>query len=541
MRKFASIVLSVALLAGAQYASAQSFRGIVRKAVQKGINQSTNRQKQLEREVDAMVGKRNNKNIEDEAPTVRLPKTHTALFAPLGYPIEAHYGAKSVKAEMPPKSESAQVSWSGNRPTGNEMDNKSLVEEYVLLKDCLDKNYISNLGPAGMRFHDHIESEIFARADRLNEMVEAYNEVWREYDNSPEWVVNNYHRTIAGILESREYKTLIRSSIAPLAMFLDQSTLAYFQAHGGLENAHKANWTVWDPKPQKQSVSTSESASGQSGTVVDDHKVDVGGVIYILHDKNRRASHAFISQLSTTAVAGKDIVIPDYITYEGQKYPVESMRAELFSNTAIRSVKLPATLEEIPNAAFRNTPITQITIPASVQIVQGSAFADCKNLDTVVFEGESVSELHGCFQRCTALRSIKFPKKVGLMSYDMFLDCTSLSDVVLPENLTEVYNSMFKGCKSLKTVNIPSGVKTIGQQAFAESGITSIDISHATVFEADCFYNCKALRNVKLNASLKDVFLSEIYVCFMGCPLLQIKYENNRYVYPAGLVFVETE
>ena len=597
MNKFATIVLSVALLAGAQCASAQSFKGLFKKAAEKatqkvvdkvekkveqkveeGVSkitskssdnkttsqssssrstgastssskstakssaQSTSRTSALERQVDAMVGKGNNKNMEDEAPTVRLPKSHTALFAPLGYPTEPQYGIKSVKPSMPPRAAEDQVAWSDKLPNVYDLDNKSLVDEYVLLDDCFNDGYFATLTPAHWRYNESVKGELYARVGKLDELVEQYNEALDEYNSSePQWVINGIHDKIAAILESREYKTLIRSSLVPLAKYMKEKTKTYFAAHGGYENAHKAAWTKWDPKPNKQSVST--SASGQSGTIVSENasgaKIDIGGVVYVLHNKNGRASRAFISEVANTAVANKDIVIPDYVTYKGQKYPVRDMRAELFRNTTIKSVKLPATLTEIANAAFRETPITEIVIPASVKIVQGSAFYGCKNLAKVVFEGDAMQELHGCFQKCTALRSIKLPSSVGLMSYDMFEGCTALAEVVLPTNLKEVYQTMFKGCKALKTINIPSSVTKIGAQAFAESGITSLDISHVREFGGFCFLNCKALKTVKLNAALKANFLMDTYDQFMTCPLLQVKYENNQYVYPDGFIFVE--
>lgn len=594
MNKFATIVLSVALLAGAPYASAQSFKGLFKKAAEKATQKAVQKveqkvEKKVEQTVQEGVSKITSKSSDSDnrsnsqsnnqsssrstgasasstkstssssarstsstssnsaegaTSTVRLPKSHTALFAPLGYPTEASYGTKSVKPLMPPRAAADQVAWSDKLPLVFDLDNKSLVDEYVMLDDCFNDGYFATLAPAHWRYDEHVKGELYARVGKLDELVKQYNEALDEYNSSdPQWVINDTHNRIAGILESREYKTLIRSSLVPLAKYMSADTKAYFAAHGGYENAHKATWTVWDPNPNKQSVST--SASGQSGTVVSENAsgatIDIGGVVYVLHNKNGRASSAFISKVFNTAVANKDIVIPDYVTYKGQKYPVRDMRANIFQNTTIKSIKLPATLTEIANAAFRATPITEIVIPASVKIVQGSAFYGCKNLAKVVFEGDTMKELHGCFQQCTALRSIKLPSSVGLMSYDMFAGCTALAEVVLPTNLKEIYQSMFEDCKALKTVNIPSSVTKVGSHAFIGSGITTLDISNVKEFGDGCFNDCKALKTIKLNASLKANFLMDTYDQFMGCPLLQVKYENNQYVYPDGFVFVETK
>ena len=154
--------------------------------------------------------------------------------------------------------------------------------------------------------------------------------------------------------------------------------------------------TKWDPKPVKQSIST--SGSSQSGTIVSENAsgatVDIDGIIYIVHASK---GFAFASEAVNTAVAGKDIVMPDYINYKGKRIPVTEMRGDIFWGKSIKSIKLPSTLTEISNAALRETGISEIVIPASVKIIQGSAFYGCKNLKKVVFESDRIDELHGCF------------------------------------------------------------------------------------------------------------------------------------------------
>ena len=563
MNPRAILIFSAAFLACAPYSSGQSLlekfgKQIGKQLEEKVVNEvgkqtgrqpsrKSKRDQELEKQYEAMLGPDANKNMEDEAPTVRLPEQHTALFAPLGYPIEASYGVKKVKPELPPKAAEKQVDWVGRQPNIFELDNQSLVDEYLLLDQCREDGYIKNLTPAMSRY-ENVSGELFARADALNGMVRQYDEAKDEYksDDTYQWVINGIHGKLATILESQAYKTVIKTSLTPIftlkANFINDRTKEYFASHGGYEDAVNADMTVWDPKPVKKGISTSEA--GQSGKVVDEvaagATVDIGGVIYVLHNTNSgKAGRAFISEAVKTAVDGKDIVIPDYVNYNGRKYPVRDMRAGLFQGTAIRSVKLPSTLTEIANSAFRETPITEIIIPASVKIIQGSAFYGCKNLANVVFEGDSMDELHGCFQKCTSLKSFIFPRRVGLMSYDMFEDCTSLTDVTLPENLKEIYQSMFSGCRKLTKLDVPSGVTKVGSHAFADSGITELDLSNVKEFGDFCFSGCKALKTVKLNSSLKENFLMEVYEEFMECPYLEVKYVNNEYVYPAGLIFID--
>ncbi len=596
MIKRTILFLSLALLFGAPDASAQSFKGLLKKAVKKveqrakqrveqevdeqvdkhikqtvkkGINQvvgedagqaisekmlkrsdnNSSRDAQLEKLADTYLGPDGNKNAEDEAPTVRLPKTHTAFFAPLGYPIEEKYGTRTVKPSTPPRKAADQVDWSNNLPDAATLDNQSLVDEYLLLKGLMEDGYIENLTPASWRYRELVIPELWNRVSALNAMVSQYNEILYEYniDDTYNWVINGLHNDLVETLSSNAYKTLLRSSLKPLFTLegdysVSEDAKKYFEERGGYEKARTEKWTVWDPEPNKESTTT--SVAGQTATVKGGNAsggmVDIEGITYVLHNgKNGSTGHAFISEAVKIAIAGKDIVIPDYINYDGRKYPVTEMRADIFSGSEIKSVKLPSTLTEISNSAFRETPIREIVIPASVRKLQGSAFYGCTNLVSVTFEGDSMDELHGCFQKCTALKSIKFPRRVGLMSYSMFEGCTALTDVQLPENLKEIYSQMFEECKNLKNVDIPASVTKVGGNAFANSGITMLDLSNVKEFGGFCFMNCKALKTVKLNASLKENFLMDVYSeQFVNCPLLEVKYVNNEYVYPEGFIFV---
>lgn len=78
-----------------------------------------------------------NKHAKSNSASTDLPETHTALFAPLGEPAKAEYGTKSVTASKPPKEESKQPDWNDVQTFVYELDNKNLVEEYLILDECL--------------------------------------------------------------------------------------------------------------------------------------------------------------------------------------------------------------------------------------------------------------------------------------------------------------------------------------------------------------------------------------------------------------------
>lgn len=68
---------------------------------------------------------------------------------------------------------------------------------------------------------------------------------------------------------------------------------------------------------------------------------------------------------------------------------------------------------------------------------------------------------------------------------------------------------MFSRCTSLKKIELPSGLKTIGIDAFSESGLEEIHIPEGvTSIDEYAFYNCKNLKTIFLPKSLKKIGLS---------------------------------
>lgn len=528
----------ICLLAITTEASAQSF---LKKLKQK-VNNAT-------REV---VNRAKDKATQEETPqtssprTLPFPKNHTALFAPLGYPCDPIWGTKPHKLSKPPYELEKQPDWMDSRPLEPEYDNASLVKAFKMLDECMKTGYINAVAPAGDGYAN-VRRELNARCDALEKMVESYKSVLEEYEQyyyddgvNHGILLDNAKDQLCDALKNDHYKSVIRSSLAPLKEYLESEVLEYFEQHGGLENAHKAQFTVIEER-DKGKVST--TSSGQSGTIISERttgaNVDIDGITYVIDLKQHSA---FASKVVEMAVRDKDIVMPDYINYKGQQFPVKEMRGGLFSGMSIKSIKLPSTLTEIPSSAFQRTTISEIVIPASVKAISGNVFGECPNLKKVVFEGDRIDEIGGSFMGCTALQSITFPKYVGKIGEGMFERCSNLTSVTLPENLTEIPPFTFAYCAKLKNVTIPASVTNVGNCIFDGCGIVSLDLSHVISFDnLMTIGTCPNLKTVKLNAKLKEVFVQNVYLYFAQCPLLQLKFENGQYVYPAGLIFVETK
>lgn len=557
-----TIVLCGAILltAGHQEAHAQGFLNKIKK-VTKQVEQkvdnvldrkpsrgkmpkkSNGSKTRIDRQVDAMVGPSNNRNAEDQAPTVRIPKNHTALLAPLGYDIGPEYGVKTVTPQQPPAKADKQVAWRDKMPDPRLLTNASLVDMFEMLRDASDYADMSST-PAG-QYRELVDETIRARIDVLENMRENIEEVEDKYDipDTYNWSINMSHRLVVRDISSDAYKALVRSSVEPLftleKKFDDYAEMtSYFEKHGGIKNTHKMTLTKWDPEPNKEKVSTS---SGVSGSVVDSNAsggtIDISGVYYIVHIKQNRA---IVKKVEKDALRGKDIVIPDYVTFKGTKYPVTLVAASAFENAQINSVKLPSKLKEIGLKAFKATNIKELVIPASVKKVEGSAFAYCPNLTKVTFAASNMELIEGCFAGCHKLQSVTFPASLTRdMTYDMFRDCPMLTTVTLPKNLRTVPQQMFSGCKNLRKIDLPATVTKIDGHAFSGCPITDLVITNVTEVDDSSFMGCKSLKTITINKTLRDKLIDDNYwlytTNFSDNPSLQLVVKNGQVSLPAGV------
>ncbi len=557
-----TIVLCGAILltAGHQEAHAQGFLNKIKK-VTKQVEQkvdnvldrkpskgkmpkkSNGSKTSIDRQVDAMVGASNNRNAEDQAPTVRIPKNHTALLAPLGYDIGPEYGVKTVTLLKPPAKADKQVAWRDKMPDPRLLTNACLVDMYEMLRTASDYADMS-LSPAGA-YGTLVDEVLLDRIEAMEKMKASIEEAESEYDDPDtyNWVINSSHRMVVRAISSDAYKALVRSSVEPLftleKKFDDHTEMtSYFEKHGGMKNTHKMTLTKWDPEPNKEKVSTS---SGVSGSVVDSNAsggtIDISGVYYIVHIKQNRA---IVKKVEKDALRGKDIVIPDYVTFKGTKYPVTLVAASAFENAQINSVKLPSKLKEIGLKAFKATNIKELVIPASVKKVEGSAFAYCPNLTKVTFAASQMELIEGCFAGCHKLQSVTFPASLTRdMTYDMFRDCPMLTTVTLPKNLRTVPQQMFSGCKSLRKIDLPATVTKIGGHAFSGCPITDLVITNVTEVDDSSFMGCKSLKTITINKTLRDKLIDDNYwlytTNFSDNPSLQLVVKNGQVSLPAGV------
>lgn len=139
------------------------------------------------------------------------------------------------------------------------------------------------------------------------------------------------------------------------------------------------------------------------------------------------------------------------------------------------NIVIPETVKKIGVGAFLySTNLKSVVLPTTITEIPDVAFANCENLVSVDFNGNSaITSIGAAAFVNSAIEEITLPRDLTSIGVQAFSGCTKLTSVAFPRGITEVPVQAFANCTSLRTVFF-NKVETIGAQAFAYSGITEI-------------------------------------------------------------------
>ena len=242
----------------------------------------------------------------------------------------------------------------------------------------------------------------------------------------------------------------------------------------------------------------------------------------------------------TCCYSSEDVInVPAEI--DGKK--ITKIYPSCFSATQASEIILPDTIEEIREMSFYNCQnLKKITIPASVKTIGDNAFDSCSSLEYAEFGGaEKIGNM--VFHECAALKTFKAAGTIQEWNdEEPFFFCPALEEIDItgndgiyisengimyskdktalvaypanksgssfkaPSGLKEIRQSAFANNKNLESVKLPD-VETVSAYAFeACEKLSHIEFSDKLVsLGPDALYDCKALKSLRLPASLTDI------------------------------------
>ena len=142
-----------------------------------------------------------------------------------------------------------------------------------------------------------------------------------------------------------------------------------------------------------------------------------------------------------------------YAVYTNENYIITGLGTCTDTDIIIPSEYNGFPVVAIGASVFAGSAITSINIPITVQEIYGSAFENCNNLKNVYFPPVlNCTFYEGTFAGCTALEYIEIPQGITNLPDSMFYNCANLKTLVLPNSLTEVGTYVVYGAPSIQDI-----------------------------------------------------------------------------------------
>ncbi len=244
---------------------------------------------------------------------------------------------------------------------------------------------------------------------------------------------------------------------------------------------------------------------------------EVDGIKYTIDTTLKEAS---VSQ-NTVNLTIENLVIPDYIDYNGEQYPVTSIKNSAFLDCTrlTGTLTIGNSVTSIGNFAFSGCKglTGSLTIPNSVTSIGNYAFSMCNGLTSVII-GDSVTTIgNHAFSMCKGITSLTLSNSITSIGDYAFTICSGLTgSLAIPNSVTYIGEYAFNDCSGLTNVSIGNSVTSIGEDAFSGcSGLTgTLTIPNSvTSIGEKAFYGCSGLTELSIGNSVTTIGKFAFFYC----------------------------
>ena len=309
----------------------------------------------------------------------------------------------------------------------------------------------------------------------------------------------------------------------------------------------------------------------------DENTFEVDGIYYSITGEDTVEVVAGVDLNHQDSPYRGEIKIPDRVNKDDKSYQVTAIAVSAFAMSSATKVEIPNTVTTISAHAFdKSSSLEVVSFPSGsgLTTIGDNAFDSCTSLSEFTIPSTVTSIGENAFINCLDLEELTIPAGVaeGLFDalwgynntilfaenspYDIedgvlyknrttvegWLD-RSITEIEIRDGVTEIptsfgtYNTV---TSRITSITLPDSVVKIGDYAFMQQEVTSIDLSHVTEIGTLAFFgnteletiewpdnmeslgqnafaNCSALKNVEINGSIEEIPSS----AFAGCSALE--------------------
>jgi len=217
------------------------------------------------------------------------------------------------------------------------------------------------------------------------------------------------------------------------------------------------------------------------------------------------------------------------------------------------SITLPDSLTEIkPYSIVYCSSLSELEIPDGVTDIGEQAFVYCDSLTNVDLSDNLKTIGYGAFGMCDALEKVIIPSNVESIGEQVFYECSSLVEILAAEGnenfCTEggvLFNKdkttliSFPAGKTDSSFSVPSGVKVIFGGAFAGcTSLIDITLPEGLIEIGDWAFDNVEITTINIPDSVEKIGRSAFVYCYC-LEAINVSEDNPNYCSEDGILFTK--
>ena len=185
----------------------------------------------------------------------------------------------------------------------------------------------------------------------------------------------------------------------------------------------------------------------------------------------------------------------------------ESTKQWYIGDATVTKVVIPEGVEKIGAYAFANlTALEEIVLPSTLTAIEYGAFVNCTALKKITFSGENKVQIinQHAFEKCDLEGKLEWPSACVISDY-AFAGNKDLKEIITGDSLLSIGQYAFAGCEKVESVTVTAKLVKYGAYAFTGCEKLKKFTVNAAVLPEGMFYQCEDMTEVTIGPDVNDI------------------------------------
>ncbi len=228
------------------------------------------------------------------------------------------------------------------------------------------------------------------------------------------------------------------------------------------------------------------------------HYFGLGGIVTIPEDLHLTTLGAFsFANFEYVEKTAEELAFDD----------AETSKQWYIGENSITKVVIPEGVEKIDAYCFANlTALEEVVLPSTLNAIEYGAFYGCVSLEKISFSSENKVQIisQNAFENCNLQGTLDLSAACVVSDY-AFAGNKKLKEVVTGDDLLSIGQYAFAGCNALEKVTITAPKVKYGIYAFTDCESLTDFYVNAAVLPEGMFYECKGLKSVTVGPDVNEI------------------------------------